>query len=123
MYKLDMKSSIVLIFISSLLSACTKGPIVRTIEIDATKDTTLLLEKRGGFDSAGLKVIGNINDSALIRMQHPDERNFNLHKDLILTKGYNNSKQGLTNLYDRTFKIVYFHKNVSEGKLKLTINF
>ncbi|WP_130021623.1 hypothetical protein [Emticicia agri] len=118
-----MKSSIVLIFISSLLSACTKGPIVRTIEIDATKDTTLLLEKRGGFDSAGLKVIGNINDSALIRMQHPDERNFNLHKDLILTKGYNNSKQGLTNLYDRTFKIVYFHKNVSEGKLKLTINF
>ncbi|GAB3508775.1 hypothetical protein [Emticicia fontis] len=114
---------LIILIIVCLNWACNKGPVVRAIEIDASKDTALIIAKRGGFDSAGLKISGTIDGDALIRMQHPDERNFNLHKDLILTKGYNNSKQGLTNLYDGTFKIVYYHKNVNKGKLKLVVNF
>lgn len=114
---------LIILIIACLIWACDKGPIVRTIEIDATKDTTLVLVKRGGFDSAGLKVSGTIDGDALIRMQHPDERNFYLHQDLYLAKGFNNRKQGLSNLYDYSFHIVYHHKNVSKGKLKLVVNF
>lgn len=118
-----MRYLVTLLFIGLLTGCEHPSPVTRDIEIDASRDTTIIVWKRGYADGAILKVTGNINADALIRMRHPNEQDYGLYKDIHLSKGDNDCKQGLGDLYGSSFHIIYYHQNVSKGKLRLNVKF
>ena len=117
-----MKFLLVLICVLIFFS-CNENKGSHIIELDASKDNTIWINRWNNKTSAGIKIMGNINDDAILSMQHEDKSAIDLSTNIYLSKGNVKVNDYLGNLYGNKFKVVYYHKNVTKGYLKLTINF
>ena len=111
-----------LILLVAVIS-CDKKVDNHVIQLDASKDSTIWVNRHNNKTSAGVKIVGNINHNAILSLQHEDITATGLSNNILLSKGNIKLNDYLSNLYGNKFKIVYHHKKVTKGKLKLTVDF
>ncbi|PRY24535.1 hypothetical protein CLV58_1393 [Spirosoma oryzae] len=116
------------VILCALLSASCRSDALRDKAVvirDVARDTTVRLVKTQGNRSPSISLcaVGSLDDSATVTLRNPRQPEKLYWQTWRLPKGRLDSLKQRLDYYDHDVDVIYSHRNVSRGKLSLTVRY